>query len=169
MRPIGGELVTTITSPSCWGTHFPYLSNPPSGNLLPIIPFHAHLTQCLFWNSVPVYSKILIQVWKRRGHVSRNLDQHNNWQFPYLSSSEVRDKMAQLFPLWWGQELCVAAGWGRAAVQCPTFAKLVIWRAINMTSWPTNSVKLHVKLLILQNTYTVTQHLANVAGYIQFR
>ena len=22
MRPIGGELVTTITSPSCWGTHF---------------------------------------------------------------------------------------------------------------------------------------------------
>ena len=27
MRPIGGELVTTITSPSCWGTHFLYLSN----------------------------------------------------------------------------------------------------------------------------------------------
>ena len=38
MRPIGGELVTTLTSPSCWGTHFLYLSNPPSGNLLPIIP-----------------------------------------------------------------------------------------------------------------------------------
>ena len=38
MWPIGGELVTTITSPSCWGTHFLYLSNPPSGNLLPIIP-----------------------------------------------------------------------------------------------------------------------------------
>ena len=38
MRPIGGELVTTITSPSCWGTHFLYPSNPPSGNLLPIIP-----------------------------------------------------------------------------------------------------------------------------------
>ena len=37
MWPIGGELVTTITSPSCWGTHFLYLSNPPSGNLLPII------------------------------------------------------------------------------------------------------------------------------------
>ena len=108
-------------------------------------------------------------MWKRRGHVSRNLDQHNNWQFPYLSSSEVRDKMAQLFPLWWGQELCVAAGWGRAAVQCPTFAKLVIWRAINMTSWPANSVKLHVKLLILQNTYTVTQHLANVARYLHNR
>ena len=40
MRPIGGELVTTITSPSCLGTHFLYLSNPPSGNLLPIIPWH---------------------------------------------------------------------------------------------------------------------------------
>ena len=39
MRPIGGELVTTITSPSCWGTHFLYISNPPSGNLLPIIPW----------------------------------------------------------------------------------------------------------------------------------
>ena len=39
MRPIGGELVKTITSPSCWGTHFLYLSNPPSGNLLPIIPW----------------------------------------------------------------------------------------------------------------------------------
>ena len=38
MWPIGGELLTTITSPSCWGTHFLYLSNPPSGNLLPIIP-----------------------------------------------------------------------------------------------------------------------------------
>ena len=38
MRPIGEELVTTITSPSCWGTHFLYLSNPPPGNLLPIIP-----------------------------------------------------------------------------------------------------------------------------------
>ena len=34
-----GELVTTITSPSCWGTHFLYLSNLPSGNLLPIIPW----------------------------------------------------------------------------------------------------------------------------------
>ena len=28
-----------ITSPSCWGIHFLYLSNPPSGNLLPIIPW----------------------------------------------------------------------------------------------------------------------------------
>ena len=33
-----------ITSPSCWGTHFLYLSNPPSGNLLPIIPCY---TRCL--------------------------------------------------------------------------------------------------------------------------
>ena len=39
MWPIGGGLVTTITSPSCWGTHFLYLSNPKSGNLLPIIPW----------------------------------------------------------------------------------------------------------------------------------
>ena len=39
MRPIGAELVTTITSPSSWGTHFLYLSNPASGNLLPIIPW----------------------------------------------------------------------------------------------------------------------------------
>ena len=39
MRPIGAELVTTITSPSSLGTHFLYLSNPPSGNLLPIIPW----------------------------------------------------------------------------------------------------------------------------------
>ena len=39
--PIGGKLVTTITSPSCWVTHFLYLSNPPSGNLLPIIPWSA--------------------------------------------------------------------------------------------------------------------------------
>ena len=40
MRPIGGELVTTITSPSCWGTHFLFCisATPPSGNLLPIIP-----------------------------------------------------------------------------------------------------------------------------------
>ena len=42
MRPIGGELVTSITSPSCWGTHFLYLSNPPSGNLHPIIPCIVH-------------------------------------------------------------------------------------------------------------------------------
>ena len=42
MRSIGGELVTTITSPSCWGTHFLYLSNPPTGNLLPIIPWVAY-------------------------------------------------------------------------------------------------------------------------------
>ena len=42
MWPIGGELVTTITYPSCWGTHFLYLSNPPSGNLLPIIPCSRH-------------------------------------------------------------------------------------------------------------------------------
>ena len=39
MWPIGGELVTTITSQCCWGTHFLYLSNPPSGNLLLIIPW----------------------------------------------------------------------------------------------------------------------------------
>ena len=39
MRPIGAELVTTIMSPSCLGTHILYLSNPPSGNLLPIIPW----------------------------------------------------------------------------------------------------------------------------------
>ena len=32
----------SATSPSCWGTHFLYLSNPPSGNLLPIIPWHRH-------------------------------------------------------------------------------------------------------------------------------
>ena len=31
----------SATSPSCWGTHFLYLSNPPSGNLLPIIPWSA--------------------------------------------------------------------------------------------------------------------------------
>ena len=31
--------MTTITSPCCWGNHFLYLSNPPSGNLLPIIPW----------------------------------------------------------------------------------------------------------------------------------
>ena len=28
-----------FTSPGCWGTHFLYLSSPPSGNLLPIIPW----------------------------------------------------------------------------------------------------------------------------------
>ena len=39
MWPIGEELVTTITFASCWGTHFLYLSNTPSGNLLPIIPW----------------------------------------------------------------------------------------------------------------------------------
>ena len=39
MRPIGGELVTTITTPSCWGTHFLYLSNPPAGIPVPIIPW----------------------------------------------------------------------------------------------------------------------------------
>ena len=42
MRPIGGELVTTITSPSCWGTHFLYLSNPPAGIPVPIIPCLDH-------------------------------------------------------------------------------------------------------------------------------
>ena len=42
MRPIGGELVTTITSPSCWGTHFLYLSNPPAGIPVPIIPCPAY-------------------------------------------------------------------------------------------------------------------------------
>ena len=40
MWPIGGDLVITITSPSCWGAHFLYLSNPPYGNLLPIIPWY---------------------------------------------------------------------------------------------------------------------------------
>ena len=42
MRPIGGDLVTTITSPSCWGTHFLYLSNPPAGIPVPIIPCMEH-------------------------------------------------------------------------------------------------------------------------------
>ena len=32
----------SATSPICWGTHFLYLSNPPSGNLLPIIPWLAY-------------------------------------------------------------------------------------------------------------------------------
>ena len=58
--PIGGELVTTITSPSCWRTHFLYLSKPPSGNLLPIIPWpgvHLHffvssLLKCRNVNSI---------------------------------------------------------------------------------------------------------------------
>ena len=35
-----------FTSPNCWGTHFLYLSNPPSGNLLPIIP----------WQYIALYS-----------------------------------------------------------------------------------------------------------------
>ena len=34
-------LSCSFTSPSCWGTHFLYLSNHPSGNLLPIIPWSA--------------------------------------------------------------------------------------------------------------------------------
>ena len=34
----------SATSPSCWGTHFLYLSNPPSGNLLPIISWSAPCT-----------------------------------------------------------------------------------------------------------------------------
>ena len=39
--PIGrlSPLHCLFISPSCWGTHFLYLSNPPSGNLLPIIPW----------------------------------------------------------------------------------------------------------------------------------
>ena len=55
MRPIGGELVTTITSPSCWGTHFLYLSQPPSGNLLPIIPCVGLLIQWALpaWVRIP--------------------------------------------------------------------------------------------------------------------
>ena len=44
MRPIGGELVTTITSSSCWGTHFLYLSNPPAGIPVPIIPWSLWIT-----------------------------------------------------------------------------------------------------------------------------
>ena len=43
MRPIGGESETT--SPSCWGTHFLYLSNPPSGSL-PIIPCYTSRHVC---------------------------------------------------------------------------------------------------------------------------
>ena len=39
MRPIGGELMTTIPPHSGRGSHFLYLSNPPSGNLPPIIPW----------------------------------------------------------------------------------------------------------------------------------
>ena len=38
MRPIGGELVTTITFPSCWRTHFLYLSHPHLGTSFPL--FH---------------------------------------------------------------------------------------------------------------------------------
>ena len=44
--PIGrlSPLSCLFTSLSCWGTHFLYLSNPPSGNLLPIIPcFHSSI------------------------------------------------------------------------------------------------------------------------------
>ena len=58
MWPIGGDLVTRITSANCWGTHFLYLSNPPSGNLLPIIPWlHPKVRQTCFcfylpWNSI---------------------------------------------------------------------------------------------------------------------
>ena len=29
----------SASSTSCWGSHYLYLSNPPSGNLLPIIPW----------------------------------------------------------------------------------------------------------------------------------
>ena len=53
MWPIGGELVTTITSPSCWGTHFLYHSNPSYGNLLPIIPWPRVCCK-LRWLSVEV-------------------------------------------------------------------------------------------------------------------
>ena len=47
--PIGrlSPLHCLFTSPSCWGTHFLYLSNPPSGNLLPIIPCP---TPCIMHN-----------------------------------------------------------------------------------------------------------------------
>ena len=47
MRPIGGELVTTITSPSCWGTHFLYLSNRHLGTPFPL--FHALKYSCSHW------------------------------------------------------------------------------------------------------------------------
>ena len=39
----------SATSPSCWGTHFLYLSNPPSGYLLPIIPWAQHCSDQDSW------------------------------------------------------------------------------------------------------------------------
>ena len=42
-------IVTAITSPSCWGTHFLYISNPPSGNLPPIIPWVVCVLAAKIW------------------------------------------------------------------------------------------------------------------------
>ena len=43
-----------FTSPSCWETHFLYLSSPPSGNLLPIVPW---LRVIHWYSSASEYSK----------------------------------------------------------------------------------------------------------------
>ena len=42
----GGAHLHTCTQPSCWGTQFLYLSNPPSVNILPILPW-SHLSGLL--------------------------------------------------------------------------------------------------------------------------
>ena len=77
--PIGqmSPLSCLFTSPSCWGTHFLYLSNPPSGNLLlPIIP----------WSSILLVGFSPIKVSHSLTH--SNTDE-NGWKyFYYLFSLE---------------------------------------------------------------------------------
>ena len=79
MWPIGGELVTTITPPSCWVTHFLYLSNPPSGNLLPMIPW------CWYW-FLGLGGR---EVWSLENDVHSFAVQYNVWLIKYWVSVSV--------------------------------------------------------------------------------
>ena len=103
----------SATSPSCWGTHFLYLSNPPSGNLLPIIPWPGRQPQCSDCRPHPAPQLLCLQTGTLSAIKVKISIEHFTWYIQYslqiiiirLGSvnvsvvSEVCSVYAIIFPL----------------------------------------------------------------------
>ena len=74
-----------FTSPSCWWTHSLYLSNPPSGNLLPIIPWFT----C---SQSDVYMMIHMVMWCESSKMGWSTQHRAPWwrgQFTFVAVCEA--------------------------------------------------------------------------------